>query len=67
MTQYALAIDVGGTQIRSALIDSDGNIAHREAIPTLAQQGRDDVLKRLVAIAVNVASRMMMIRAAPKP
>lgn len=56
MTQYALVADLGGTQLRVALVDRDGNVAHRNAIPTLAQQGRDDVMERFVAALQQMAS-----------
>ena len=58
MTQYALAADLGGTQLRVALVDRDGNVTHRNAIPTLTQQGRDDVMKRFVAALEQMASNV---------
>ena len=48
MTDYALAADIGGTQIRVALVDRKGAIAERHVIPTLAQKPRDDVVQRFV-------------------
>ena len=56
MAQYALAADLGGTQLRVALVDRDGNVTRRNAIPTLAQQGRDDVMERFVAALQQTAS-----------
>lgn len=56
MTQYALVADLGGTQLRVALVDRDGNVTRRNAIPTLAQQGRDDVMERFVAALQQMAS-----------
>ena len=47
MTKYALVADMGGTQTRVALIDREGNIARRQAAPTLERQGRDAVMQRL--------------------
>lgn len=47
LTNYALVADMGGTQTRVALIDRDGNIAHRQSAPTLERQGRDAVMQRL--------------------
>ncbi|MCI0439205.1 MAG: ROK family protein [Chloroflexi bacterium] len=49
MTHYSLAVDIGGTQIRVALVDEDGRIVAREAARTLARQGREDVVERLMA------------------
>ena len=56
MRQYALTADLGGTQIRVALVDRDGGIPNRYAAPTLAHLGRDEVVNRLVAALERVAS-----------
>ena len=56
MTQYALVADLGGTQLRVALVDGDGNISQRHATPTLAHQGRDDVVNRFIASLDQVAT-----------
>lgn len=55
---YALAADLGGTQMRAALVDRQGRVSHKRAAPTQAHQGRDDVLRRLVALLQDVASRV---------
>ncbi len=44
-----VAVDLGGTQIRVALSDLDGNFLRRVACPTEASQGLEAVLRRLVA------------------
>ena len=43
--------------MRVALIDETGKIAVREAISTLAQQGREDVVKRLMELTEKVFSQ----------
>ena len=56
MTTYALAADLGGTQIRVALVDRGGGITQRLAIPTLAQSPRGEVVERFVAALKRVAA-----------
>ena len=56
MTEYALAADLGGTNIRVALVDADGNISARHSTETLAREGRDAVMNRLVDAFEHVAS-----------
>ena len=48
MTEVALVTDVGGTQIRVALVDRTSHIVKRVALPTNAQEGRHAVLERLI-------------------
>ncbi len=48
--QYALAGDIGGTNIRAALVDSEGRITGRGAIDTLPEQGIDDASNRLARL-----------------
>ena len=50
MVELALAVDMGGTQMRVALVDRQGQIVHRDVEPTLADQGRDDILERMAAL-----------------
>ena len=56
MTRYALAADLGGTQIRVCLVDERGGISQRYITPTEAHRGRDDVVERFVAALRRVAS-----------
>ncbi len=56
MTEFALAADLGGTQIRVALVDAAGNVAARYSTQTLARGGRDAVMGRLVEALEHVAS-----------
>lgn len=43
----AIAIDLGGTGIKSALVGADGSVKHFHTVPTEAKQGRDALLSRL--------------------
>ncbi|HEY6607756.1 MAG TPA: ROK family protein [Candidatus Limnocylindria bacterium] len=49
-----LAIDVGGTQIRAALITPDRSVHCRRAVPTLPEEGADAVLGRMADVAIAV-------------
>lgn len=56
MAKFALVADLGGTQTRIALVDAAGNVAARRSTLTLARQGRDAVMGRLVEALEQVAS-----------
>ena len=47
MKKKILAVDIGGTFIKSALIDSEGKIYKREKTPTQAQESKEVVLANL--------------------
>jgi glucokinase len=49
MPDYVLAIDIGGTRTRTALIDSNGRIAARASILTRPERGVDDSVERISA------------------
>lgn len=61
MVKYAIAVDLGGTQLRAALIDSAGQILERDHVPTDAMGGPEAVIaqiERLVkAIAVKAGAK----------
>ena len=46
-----LAIDLGGTQIRAALVTPDRTVNHRRAVPTADEEGVEAVLRRIVGVA----------------
>ena len=46
-----LAIDLGGTQIRAALVTPDRKVRFRRAVPTADEAGVDSVLSRIVEAA----------------
>ena len=49
-----LAIDLGGTQIRAALVTPDRVVHCRRAVPTADEEGVDAVLGRIVEVAAAV-------------
>lgn len=46
---FVIAIDLGGTNLRLALVNADGEIVHRQAEATQAGQGVEALLQRLAA------------------
>lgn len=51
-----VAVDLGGTQIRTALFDRQGKIIHRQRRDTLAAEGLQPVLERIKTSIREVAS-----------
>jgi glucokinase len=45
----ALAVDVGGTRLRAALVDVTGKVMHRQSMPTPADQGADAVVAAIAS------------------
>ncbi|MBI3287221.1 MAG: ROK family protein [Chloroflexi bacterium] len=45
-----VALDVGGTKLRAALVDRQGRILHRDEVSTLAQEGPEAVIGRMEAL-----------------
>jgi glucokinase len=52
----ALSMDVGGTGIKSALIDADGTIRYSQRHPTAAERGPDAVVATILDIADELAA-----------
>ncbi|MFC1924146.1 ROK family protein [Chloroflexota bacterium] len=52
-----LAIDLGGTKIAAALILTDGEIVAREYIPTLAEEGSETVIRRMLSTIHSLLSK----------
>jgi glucokinase len=50
-----LAVDLGGTNIRAAVVAEDGRLSHRRGIPTGAAEGPDVVIARIVDLVREVA------------
>lgn len=47
MDEFAIALDLGGTQLRAALVDRHGQVLNRVAVLTRATQGPDVVIQQL--------------------
>ncbi len=51
MVTTVLAIDIGGTKLAAGIVDVDGRILSRGEVPTLATEGPERVLDRIVRLA----------------
>ncbi|HEY1011064.1 MAG TPA: ROK family protein [Herpetosiphonaceae bacterium] len=47
---YAIGIDLGGTHLRAALVDSEGTIFTHRRVPTLAHEGPEAVVGRIAEL-----------------
>jgi glucokinase len=52
-----LAIDIGGTKLAAGIVDSEGRILARGEVPTLAKEGLEPVLGRIVDLGRELLSR----------
>ena len=50
MPQQAIAIDLGGTAIKAALVQAGGHLRHEQSVPTDADAGPDAVLDRIAGL-----------------
>ncbi len=50
MPPQAIAIDLGGTAIKAALVQAGGHLRHEQSIPTEADSGPDHVLDRIAGL-----------------
>lgn len=57
MSDLAIAIDLGGTNIRAAAVTRDGTIRHLLRRPTQAAEGPEAVIGRMVALVEEVAAQ----------
>lgn len=51
---YVIGIDLGGTKISGAISDLQGNILSQYTTPTLAEEGEDAVLNRIIKVIEKV-------------
>jgi len=52
-----LAIDIGGTKLAAGVVDTDGRMLSRGEVPTLATEGLEPVLGRIVGLGRELLSR----------
>ena len=60
-----LAVDLGGTNIRVAVVSTDGELTHRRAIPTDSKDGHRMVIKRTIDLINDVADAAGLGRDSP--
>jgi glucokinase len=61
MTKLAVAIDLGGTQVRAALVDGEGSILNRTATTTKAQDGPQVIVQQMVDAAQAVTPEQPIV------
>jgi glucokinase len=54
---HVIAVDLGGTQLRVALVNADGQILAHERTPTLVHEGPDAVVARVLDLIARVRAR----------
>ncbi len=54
MSEVIIAVDLGGTRMRAARLDPQLNILERTEVPTLAEQGPDKVIERMIRLIQDV-------------
>lgn len=57
VTTTVLAIDIGGTKLAAGIVDAGGAILARGEVPTLASEGPERVLHRIVRLAEDVLGK----------
>lgn len=53
--QQVIGVDLGGTNIRVALLDADGNLSYTRRMPTKSELGPDAVISRIAELVNDVA------------
>ncbi|MNM85364.1 Glucokinase [compost metagenome] len=48
--EYAIGIDLGGTNIKAGIVTSEGGVVYRISVPTNAHKGGEAILEHLAAI-----------------
>ena len=57
MTGYYIGVDLGGTNLRCAVVDENNRILSRMELPTKAQEGPEAVIDRMVSGMMDAVAR----------
>lgn len=57
MMKYAIAVDLGGTQVRAAIVDSEGVILERDQVLTKATGGPEIVVQQIDHLVKGIAAK----------
>ena len=63
--RQVLAVDLGGTNIRVAVVSTSGELTHRQAIRTDAKDGHATVIRRMVELINDVADTAVLDLSVP--
>ncbi|MBV9761492.1 MAG: ROK family protein [Acidobacteriaceae bacterium] len=58
MAAYSIGVDLGGTNLRVAAIDSDGHILDRVSVPAVYEAGPEHVVTEIVSVIHKVRSQV---------
>ena len=47
MNKFVISVDIGGTNIRTAIVDTEGSVSNHSSIPTLPEKGIENAAERL--------------------
>ncbi len=48
--KYTIGVDLGGTNIETALVDNKGNIVSKIKVPTRVSEGPDEIINRVITL-----------------
>ncbi|MBA3643282.1 MAG: ROK family protein [Chloroflexia bacterium] len=65
MTGSVLAVDLGGTNLRVAVVSADGVVSHRRSLPTEAAAGPEAVADRIATLLEETATAAGMLADVP--
>ena len=54
MTDWVLALDIGGTKLAAALVATDGRVTHQQSVPTRGNSGAETLFADVLALAERV-------------
>jgi glucokinase len=57
VAELYFGIDFGGTNVKLGVVDENGTVLARDSVPSLIEQGPDDLLKRIAAACETLAGR----------
>lgn len=60
-----LAVDLGGTNLRVAVVSEGGELAHRRSVPSAAKEGPDATIARMIDLVETVAAEAELPPDAP--
>lgn len=63
--QQVIGVDLGGTNIRVAVLDADGAMSHTRRMPTKSELGPDSVIRRIGDLVNEVATQAKVDPATP--
>jgi glucokinase len=58
MSDYAIGVDLGGTNLRVAAVGADGNILARTVLETEVSRGRDEVINELCDAVTQISRQL---------